>query len=52
LFDLNEGDQSIDSLRSHVGFKLDKAYSLGKDLTFIPELRAQWYHEFSTTAAG
>jgi outer membrane autotransporter protein len=45
-FDLNEGDQNIDSLRSHVGFNLDKAYSLGKDLTFIPELRALWYHEF------
>jgi len=49
---LSEGDQDIDSLRSHVGFNLNKAYSLGKDLTFIPELRAQWYHEFMDNSRG
>jgi uncharacterized protein YhjY with autotransporter beta-barrel domain len=52
VLDLNVGDQSIDSARSHVGFKLDKAYSVGKDLTFIPELRAQWYHEFLDDSRG
>jgi len=50
--DLSEGSQTIDSLRSHVGFKVDKAYSLGKDLTFIPELRALWYHEYLDDSRG
>jgi outer membrane autotransporter protein len=52
LFDLNVGSQNIDSLRSHVGFKVDKAYSLGKDLTVIPEVRALWYHEFLDDSRG
>jgi outer membrane autotransporter protein len=51
-FNLSEGSQAIDSLRSHIGFKVDKAYSLGKDLTFIPELRAQWYHEYLDDSRG
>jgi len=52
VFDLSEGSQGIDSLRSHVGFKANKAYSLGRDLTFIPELRALWYHEFMDDSRG
>jgi outer membrane autotransporter protein len=51
-FDLNVGSQDINSLRSHVGFKLNQSYSLNKDVTFIPELRARWYHEFMDDSRG
>ncbi|HUB67982.1 MAG TPA: autotransporter domain-containing protein [Candidatus Methylacidiphilales bacterium] len=52
VFDLSEGSQDIDSLRSHVGFKANKAFSVGPDVTFVPELRALWYHEFLDDSRG
>jgi outer membrane autotransporter protein len=52
LFNLSEGDQNIDSLRTHLGFKISKAFHLAKDLTFAPEVRAQWYHEFLDDSRG
>jgi outer membrane autotransporter protein len=50
--DLSDGEQDINSLRSHVGFNLDKAVHVGSGVTIIPELRAQWYHEFMDDSRG
>jgi len=52
VFDLAVGSQDINSLRSHIGFKMDRAFTVGRNLTFIPELRAQWYHEFMDDSRG
>jgi len=50
-FNLNVGQQDIDSLRSHLGGRLNASLKCG-DVTFIPEVRAAWYHEFLDDSRG
>ena len=46
--DLNVADESIDSLRSKVGFHATRDFNwMGCTLT--PDVRASWYHEFLNT---
>jgi len=49
--DLSKGEQDIDSLRSHLGARLSDEFTW-RGVTFIPEVRASYYHEFMDDSRG
>jgi uncharacterized protein with beta-barrel porin domain len=52
-FDLSKSGQDIDSLRSHIGGRLTASFpAFGGAVTFLPELRASYYHEFLDDSRG
>ncbi len=50
-FNLNLGQQDIDSLRSHLGGQLAAEIRDG-GITFLPEVHAAYYHEFLDDSRG
>jgi outer membrane autotransporter protein len=44
-YEIDRGAFDIDSLRTHVGFNLERSFQVGSNLQFTPQLRASWYHE-------
>ena len=44
-YEIDRGDFDTDSLRTHVGFNLERGFQIGSGLQFTPQLRAAWYHE-------
>jgi len=43
---LSVGSQSVDSLRSRIGFHAEYKAQIGKEVAFATEIRAAWQHEF------
>ena len=52
IFDLTKQSQDINSLRSHAGFRLSAPFPTSCGVTFIPQLRASYYHEFMDDSRG
>ena len=50
-FNLIVGQQDIDSLRTHLGGRLATTFQWN-GVTFMPEIRAAWYHEFLDDSRG
>jgi outer membrane autotransporter protein len=44
-FDLNVGQQDVDSLRSKLGLRIAHPFTC-ESVKFTPEVHASWYHEF------
>jgi outer membrane autotransporter protein len=44
-YEINRGDFDADSLRTHVGFNVQRGFQIANGLQFTPQLRAAWYHE-------
>ncbi len=52
IFATSVASQDIDSLRTHLGGKVDGTFTTGADLKWIPEFRAAWYHECLDDSRG